>query len=70
VVAFQANLAPSDFNAWIAGIEIATTLLTDGAADIVEVLNVSPGDDVGARTNEFTFEEANAASIPGDLGLT
>lgn len=70
ILGYQVALNLSDRSQFYVDLESQITLLSDGVTPCVEALKVSPADEPAGRTNQYTFEEANAASIPGDLGLT
>ena len=72
VVGVQAALTIPDELQFVVDAAARITLLSDGDSDVYEAMRTDgdKSDAVGARTNLYTFEDVNAAAIPGDLGLT
>lgn len=72
VVGYQAALNIPDELQYVVDAAARITLVSDGDSDVYEAMRTDgdTGGVVGNRTNTYTFEDVDAASIPGDLGLT
>jgi len=72
VTGYQANLILPDELQYIVDAAARLSLVSDGDSDVYAALCLEQGDAdaVGARTNLYTFEDVDAASSPGDIGLT
>lgn len=69
---FQANVRRSDELSYVEDAVQRINLVTDAAQELYGALCREQGDAdvVGARSNQFTFEDVDAASAPADIGLT
>lgn len=74
-VGYQVNLEQPDELLWVLAETARIAPVTDGDSDLYARTQIAPpgipvDGDVGARSNEFTFEDVEAASVPADIGLT
>lgn len=72
VVGFQAALVQPDELQYVVDAAARLSLASDGDSDVYEALRTEATEAVvvAGRTNVYTFEDVDAASLPADIGLT